>query len=256
VPVGSTCVDRYEASVWQVPASNDGIVKLLQRGRVTLDDLRRAGATQLGVAAQANCTGNEYGAGFPVTGNWTTPVYAASVAGVTPSGCVSWFQAEQACRLARKRLPTNQEWQAAAAGTPDGAPCKIAESGPASTGTAGQAAPAGTPDGAPCKIAESGPASTGTAGCVSSWGAFDMVGNMLEWTAEWIPFGSNTTQWPAAFGSDESAIGGPPLGPAANLPSVLMRGGHWDGGVNDGVFALESQLPQTQGFTFGFRCAR
>ena len=45
--------------------------------------------------------------------------YAVSVAGVLPSTCLTWFQAEQACRLSGKRLITNQEWQAAAAGTPD-----------------------------------------------------------------------------------------------------------------------------------------
>jgi len=38
---------------------------------------------------------------------------------VLPSGCITWFQANQACLLSGKRLLTNREWQGAAASTPD-----------------------------------------------------------------------------------------------------------------------------------------
>jgi hypothetical protein len=37
----------------------------------------------------------------------------------------SWFQAEQACALSGKRLPTNREWQRAASGTPNAIGCNV-----------------------------------------------------------------------------------------------------------------------------------
>ncbi len=73
VKVGPLCVDKYEASVW----------------------------------SSANGTGTQYGAGiddypagFPDTGNWTTQLYAISRVGVTPSRYITWFQAQQARLIA------------------------------------------------------------------------------------------------------------------------------------------------------------
>jgi formylglycine-generating enzyme required for sulfatase activity len=92
-----------------------------------------------------------------------------SVPGVTPSANVTWFQAQEACANAGKRLPTNAEWQIAATGTPDPGP----------------------DDGATdCNTSAAGvsPVDTGSrAKCVSSRGAFDMVGNRFEWVADWVP---------------------------------------------------------------------
>src|SRR5439155_549721 len=119
VLVGPVCVDRYEASVWSIPSGSNELVGKIRRGRATVAQLAAAGAVQMGAIPMSGCTGSDYGPAFPPNGNWTTPLYAASIAGVPPSSCVTWFQAEQACRLAGKRLLTNQEWQAAAAGTPD-----------------------------------------------------------------------------------------------------------------------------------------
>lgn len=127
VKVGATCVDVYEASLW------------------------------------SSLTG-----GTPVTASLCDPngndcagaIFARSIAGVTPSASITWFQAQQACANVGKRLLTNAEWQQAAAGTPDGAPCIVDSESP-------------------------GP--TGTAGCDSNWGTFDMVGNLDEWVADWVP---------------------------------------------------------------------
>src|SRR5262249_43010002 len=46
VAVGPICVDKYEASIWQV-SPNSSLVKKIQRGKVTLADLTAGGAIQL-----------------------------------------------------------------------------------------------------------------------------------------------------------------------------------------------------------------
>src|SRR5712691_6610210 len=96
-------------------------------------------------AIQHGATGDDYGSGCPPTGNGCVNFYAVSIAGVTPSRFITWFQAAAAARNAGKRLPTNAEWQAAALGTPDGV-CNTSSFVPAATGSA--------------------------AGCVSAVGAF------------------------------------------------------------------------------------
>src|SRR5262249_33398940 len=165
VKVATTCVDKYEGSVWQIPPSNTSLVKLVQAGKATLAKLTAGGATQLGPAATCGSP-SDYGSNFPNTGNWTpvlgsnppSPgVYAVSVPGVQPSACLTWFQANQACLLSGKRLLTNREWQGAAASTPD-------------PGTDN-----GTTD---CNVGSTfAPSNTGArSNCKSAWGVFDMVG--------------------------------------------------------------------------------
>src|SRR5262245_52067008 len=145
VLVGTTCVDKYEASVWQIPSGSTALIDKVKNGTVTLAELQAGGFQKGATADDYSCNDN---------GNDCTDLYAASVSSVTPSANLTWFQAQQFCRAAGKRLLTNAEWQWAAAGTPDGAPCVVSASG-------------------------AGP--TGTAGCVSNAGAFDMVGNVHEW---------------------------------------------------------------------------
>ncbi len=106
---------------------------------------------------------NDYAAaGCQSGGSGCASVYAASVPGVVPSRFITWYQAVAVARNAGKRLATNVEWQAAATGSPAGAPC----------------------------IASGAPGLTGTAGCVSDAGAFDMTGNVSELTADSVPTAS------------------------------------------------------------------
>ena len=172
VKVGNTCVDTYEASLWQIDPANTTLVRKVKTGRATLADLVGGGATQLSLSA---CSAMDVLTNFPRTGNWT-PVpgsnppspgfYAVSVAGVQPSRCITWFQANQACLLSGKRLLTNREWQGAAAGTPD---------------------PGAADDGSTtCVTTGTGVANTGSrSSCKSAWGAFDMIGNVDEWVGDW-----------------------------------------------------------------------
>jgi hypothetical protein len=245
VKVGNVCIDTYEASVWLIPPSDTSLVKLVQAGRATLANLTAGGATQL--SSSPSCTPGFPG-DFPVDGNWTpvpgssppSPgVYAVSIPGVAPSACVSWFQANQACLLAGKRLLTNREWQGAAAGTPDPGTDNL------------------TTD---CAVSSPGPVNTGSrSSCKSSWGAFDMVGNVEEWVADWADRAVGCTDWTSQTGiagGDLSCFGGNGSGASNQIPAALLRGGEWYTGASAGVFAVTVVDPSESGGVAGFRCAR
>jgi len=219
VQVGNACIDRYEASAWST--TEPGTVKKIQRGAISAASQLAGTGTQLGVGS------DDYGASCPDSGTGCTAVFAVSIPGVPPSAFASWLQASVACRNSGKRLATNHEWQMAALGTPDGAPCNV------STGVV---------------------AATGVAGCVSDVGAFDMVGNLWEWVSDWVPRSTGTTSW-GAFSNDEMSFVGADAGAAG--PGVLVRGGDNANGASAGPFAVDGgNLPTSGEADIGFRCAR
>jgi formylglycine-generating enzyme required for sulfatase activity len=224
-------MDTYEASVWRVPSPttvNRSLVAKIQQGRATAADLAAGGAAQLGIGRTddyAPCTDGGQ--------NCADDIYAVSLPGVPPSANITWFQAEAACENARKRLPSSAEWQAAVAGSPDPGP---------TTGPSG------------CNTDNDHLVATGSSSsCKSSDGAFDMVGNVLERVADWVPQSFRCGSWD----SDVS-----PTGDAQCLidavttgePGGLMRGGV---GTFDGPLAVDGnfQLSDSEPFV-GFRCAR
>src|SRR6185436_12933176 len=159
------CVDKYEASLWEIPAPRVDLICKVIDGTATLKDLTLPGVRQVGHPdppfGHAAIPGS-----FRAEGAYATPLYAASIPGVLPSTDISAYQAWAACGFSSKRLPTTSEWTAAATGTPEH---PTNDSGDCNTG-------AGT-------ISAGGPVKTGSrSGCVSSVGAFDMVGNVSEWT--------------------------------------------------------------------------
>lgn len=108
------------------------------------------------------------GSNCAATGLSPSPIYAQSRSGVIPTANITWYQAVQACANVGKRLPTTAEWQMAASGTPGGANADTVNG--CNTNTAGAVA--------------TGSSTGGTTECKSNVNAFDMVGNLWEWTTE------------------------------------------------------------------------
>jgi hypothetical protein len=231
---GTVCMDKYEASVWRVAdptGVNKGLVKKITQGKATLSDLQNGGAALLGngVDDYAPCPDNGQ--------NCADDIYAVSLPAVPPSGSITWFQAQAACENARKRLPSNAEWQAAVAGTPDPGPDN------------------GTTD---CNTASAGAAiRTGSrSNCVSTRGAYDMVGNLYEWVADWVPRSVACGSWGAGISptGDDQCLGG---AATTGEPGALLRGGHFNYATAAGPFMVSGSASPSNSFSgFGFRCAR
>lgn len=227
VKVGPQCVDRFEASVWTVsdPAKVNSLRTLARSGKATLHKLHALGASQHGVTeGDYPCSKN---------GNDCKDViFAFSIAGVKPSAFITWFQSQQAAANSGKRLLSNGEWQMAAAGTPD----------------------PGTDDGSTdCNIIFGGPVNTGSReNCKSAWGAFDMVGNVSEWVADWVPRSNACGSW-GSFADDFQCLAG---AATDGEPGALLRGGGAHGGSVAGVFAVFGLAGPSAVETAGFRCGR
>ena len=235
VKVGDFWVDRYEASVWADADCTTGIREHVPYGSES----------------------TAYTDAFPFHGqiyNFEDQLFACSVSDVRPSRWLTWFQAQSACAASGKHLITNAEWQAAVVGTVDprsitadvGACRTDAElSGPRPTGQAG-ASPGGE------------------GSCISLWGAEDMIGNLIEWTADWYGQGGDSDDGfqPDEYFDDEysnvdTAEGHGDI--ATSFPSAGLRGGSWENGTGAGAFSLDltnSPAATNRNYRIGFRCAR
>lgn len=94
------CIDRYEASVWDQPDCTGGVYSNLKNLSCSMPGLFPDGFPA------------DVGAG----GAETTRLYACSLAGVYPTRCLTWYQANRACENVGKRLCSPEEWQAACQG--------------------------------------------------------------------------------------------------------------------------------------------
>lgn len=225
---GSFCIDRYEASVWSIPASAKSLIKKVQKGKAKLSDLTGGGATELGTAGDNYALCNDNGTGCD-------NLYAVSIAGILPSGNITWLQAQQACANSLKRLPSNAEWQQAANGTQDPGP----DNGTTDCNTNSTQA-----------VANTGSRS----GCVSRFGAYDMVGNLYEWVADLIPASTSCPYW-GTFSDDVMCLSG--ASTTRNSPGVAYRGGTYRSGKFAGPLDISGiGSMNDSGPEIGFRCAR
>jgi formylglycine-generating enzyme required for sulfatase activity len=195
------------------------------------------GGTQYGVSSDDYpCNDN---------GQNCSNIYARSVAGVKPARYITWFQAQQALANSRKRLPSNAEWQEAVRGTPD--------AGPDNGTTDCNTGPAGTPIGTGSLVGTGSRSS-----CVSDWGAYDMVGNLNEWVADWVPASNSCPGWGAVgnFSSDDTmCLSG--ASTTARAPGALVRGNDFGGHMSAGPFTVYGLNPPSSSNQYvGFRGAR
>jgi formylglycine-generating enzyme required for sulfatase activity len=228
---GAFWVDRYEASIWDSPAATGS----------WFGDIHGGGA--------------DYPSSFPRNGQLQPPpvgtvLYAVSKVGTAPSTSMTWFQAQMACRANGKRLPTDEEWLAAASGTPDPG---------FSDGSGGTCLTGGVNSDAVRKTGAG-------AACASFWGAQDMIGNLGEWTSGWYAGVGGTTalanqgvsNWPPDYNGDATwNIAGVALTDAAypGLPAPAIHGGMLQNGTTAGVFAMGlNQAPAAFDLHLGFRC--
>ncbi len=246
VSAGKFCIDKYEASngggSYYVDMNGDGDV--------------------------SDTAVDVYGDGTLF--NETTPTAkAVSVSGANPWVSINQVNAKAACRAAGKRLATNYELLLAAKGTPD----------PDSS--------APTPGTEECNIWTNSKPSARTwvtenqavktmenALCVSDYGAYDLIGNVWEWTDNVINGGLHPATGVALSAAGDITgldIYGIPSSVGTATPDYnydhfwinagdyrgFLRGGAWSNGASAGLFALNLRnAPSSTGSNLGFRCAR
>ena len=181
---------------------------------------------------------------------------AVSVKARQPWVNVPFHDALAICAKGGKRLPTNKEWYRAALGTPDA----VRDDGESD-----------------CALARTGQTNADNTGanpkCVSSYGAYDMVGNVWEWVDGSVESGSyagkmlpdqgfvagadvdgvpteTATDTVSAFGNDYFYID-------KNGTRGMMRGGFWSLKEKAGLFTVNATIPTSfTGSALGFRCVK
>lgn len=182
---------------------------------------------------------------------------SVSVADAIPWRYISQSQAAIACAKAGKRLPTSEEWYQASLGTPDLSnnwtenDCQVDKNWDSQPGKTG--------DGEKC---------------VSSFGAYDMIGNVWEWVkgeieegiydakelpdegyiiaanSSGMPVETNYDQFDENYNEDylwikKSGVRG------------MARGGYWDNQEKAGFYSIYLvSSPSFAGTGIGFRCVK
>ena len=84
-----------------------------------------------------------------------------------------------------------------------------------------------------------------------------MVGNVFEWTADWVPRSTACGAWPVSVSpapSDQQCLVG---AATSGDPGVLIRGGNFASGTGAGPLAILGLYgPSGSSNGVGFRCAR
>jgi formylglycine-generating enzyme required for sulfatase activity len=156
--------------------------------------------------------------------------------------CVTWQQAADYCGWVSRRLPSEAEWELAAAG-PDSRPFPWG-SGPASCALAHMFSSAGDTGDYGCMTGMTSPVDAYENGA-SVFGALQMAGNVDEWVADWY----DADYYNAGENSD-------PQGPSDGTQKVNRGGDLYDAsGLNLRVFKRGKANPDAAAPEHGFRCA-
>lgn len=152
----------------------------------------------------------------------------------TPAVFVTWYGAEAYCRAIGRRLPTEAEWEHAARGQSNFLYPWGNEFLADKANTSGSPTPAN----APVEVTQF---PTG----ISDFGAYNMAGNVAEWTSDW--YGATYYSQP---GNDQN-----PQGPASGINRVVRGGSFADRPFfARSVHRLDRAPDQRQAYV-GFRCA-
>jgi formylglycine-generating enzyme required for sulfatase activity len=156
--------------------------------------------------------------------------YASSEYGNYPVIWVTWNDAVDYCSFRGKRLPTEAEWEKAARGV-QGNLYPWGNEEPTNQANFNYAAQDVAPVGA-------------FAGDISSFGVYDLAGNVREWVSDWY-------QWDYYATASQSN----PTGPGVGVTKVL-RGGSWnDIAIYIRATSRKNFLPESFDSNLGFRCA-
>ena len=194
---------------------------------------------------------NQFESNSNLTQPLCTPVSAADA---VPWTNIPESQAMELCARAGKHLTNNREWYRAALGTPDNGD--------------------GEHDCVLGRVGASRAEKTGAhSRCVSSSGAYDMVGNAWEWVDTNVSAGSYLGRvLPSEGYVAEVDVDGVPTRTATSGQPVfrndyaylkqdgvngMMRGGFWNLTDKAGVASINATIPTSfTGVAVGFRCAR